>query len=183
MTPFSRRIQIVGSSNAGKSTLAAQLASETGYPLVELDALNFKPGWQGRSQHEPDEFRRLIREATVGDSWIVAGNYTVFSQEITWPRADVIVWLDLPLSLLTVRMLCRSWKRWRTQELLWGTNRERFWPQLRVWHSDSLFNWLWLNYRRYRENLIDAQQDERWKHLRFVHLKSRKEVARFLREF
>ena len=53
------RIQIVGSSNAGKSTLATRLAAETGFPRVELDALNWKPNWQGRHQHEPDEFRRL----------------------------------------------------------------------------------------------------------------------------
>ena len=53
----------------------------------------------------PKEFRRLIREATAGDAWIVAGNYTKFSHELTWPRADTIIWLDLPLPLLSLRLL------------------------------------------------------------------------------
>lgn len=173
------RIQIVGSSNAGKSTLAARLAAETGFPRVELDALNWKPNWQGRHQHEPDEFRRLISEATKGDKWIVAGNYTRFSQELTWPRADTIIWLDLPLRLLTLRLICRSWKRWRQNELLWETNYERFWPHFRFWHPDSLLYWLWSNHGHQRQNLLNAKTDPRWQHLRMVHLNSAKEIAEF----
>lgn len=144
MSHSPRRIQIVGSSNAGKSTLAAKLAAETGYPHIELDALNWEPNWHGLHQHNPEEFRRRIQQATTGDSWIIAGNYTTFSQE-----------------------------------LLWGTNYESFWPQLRFWHSNSLLNWLWLNHGRQRNALLKAESDLRWQHLHFIHLKSPREATQF----
>ena len=179
MSHSPRRIQIVGSSNAGKSTLTARLAAETGFPLVELDALNFEPNWKGRNVHKPDEFTRLISAATASDSWIVAGNYTKFSHQLTWPRADTIIWLDLPLPLLSIRLLRRSWKRSRSKELLWGTNRERFLPQLRIWHSTSLLNWLWKNHHRYRKLLSTAQTDPQWQHLNFIRLTTSKEASQF----
>ncbi|MGJ8726299.1 MAG: adenylate kinase [Roseibacillus sp.] len=179
MSPSPRRIQIVGSSNAGKSTLAARLASESGYPYVELDALNFEPNWRGRNQHDPEEFRRLIREATDGDAWIVAGNYSVYCRELTWPRADTIIWLDFPLPLLSLRLIRRSWRRSRKKELLWGTNYEQFWPQLRFWHPDSLLNWLWANHARQNQNLLNAKVDPRWAHLNFIHLTSPQEASQF----
>ena len=182
MSPSPRRIQIVGSSNAGKSTLAARLSSETGYPHIELDALNFEPNWRGRNKHDPDEFRRLIREATNSDSWIVEGNYTLYSHELTWPHADTIIWLDLPLSLQSVRLLRRSWRRWRNKELLWGTNRESFWRQLLFWRADSLLNWLWTHHASRREALLKAKADPRWQHLRFIHLTSVKEASLFTLE-
>ena len=174
-----QRIQIVGSSNAGKSTLAARLAAEMNYPFVELDALNWMPNWQGRHEHEPEEFRRLIREATSGDTWIAAGNYTKFSQELIWPKADTIIWLDLPLPLLTLRLLRRSWQRSRQRELLWGTNREQFWIQFCLWSDSSLLSWLWKNHHSYRRRLTENQTDSQWQHLRFIRLTSAEEATQF----
>ena len=129
-----RRIQVIGDSCSGKSTLGAKLASALGVPLVELDALNWRPGWVGLNATEPEEFERLIAHETCGDEWVVAGSYTRFCQQVFWPRLQTIIWLDLPLYLLVWRMLRRSWTRWRSRELLWGTNYDRLWPRLKVWN-------------------------------------------------
>ena len=46
-SPVGTRIHVIGNSASGKSTLAARLASALDAPLVELDAINWRPGWVG----------------------------------------------------------------------------------------------------------------------------------------
>lgn len=116
-----RRVIICGPSCSGKSTLGAELARRLGAAFIELDALFWKPGWKA----PPDEqFRERLIEAHAAETWVSVGNYLRHTRDVTWPRADTIVWLDFPLTLTTRRVLLRSWRRWRTGELLWGTNHE-----------------------------------------------------------
>ena len=44
-SPIGRRIHVTGNSGGGKTTLAARLAQVLNAPFVELDALNWQPGW------------------------------------------------------------------------------------------------------------------------------------------
>ena len=178
--PIGRRIHVVGNSCAGKSTLAAQLSAALDVPLVELDALNWEPGWVGLNETNPEELERRISEATRGDGWVVAGSYMQFSQRIFWPRLETIVWLDLPMVPLIWRMLIRSWRRWRSQEPLWGTNYERFWPQLMFWRKeDSLLWWIVTQHRRKRRDMLAYSTESRWNHIRFVRLRFSAEVETF----
>jgi adenylate kinase family enzyme len=121
-----QRIHVLGNSSSGKSTLGRRLSRALGVPFVELDALNWEPGWVGLNDTDPEELERRFRAATAGDGWVVAGSYTRFSQRTFWPRLQTVVLLDLPLLQLVWRMLTRSWRRWRSGGVLWGTNRERF---------------------------------------------------------
>ena len=174
------RIQVVGNSGSGKSTLGRRLAEALDVDFVELDALNWLPGWVGLNQTDPDEFERRIRAATRGEHWVAAGSYEKFSQRILWPRLDTVVWLDLPLPLLVWRFLRRSWRRWRSRELVWGTNYEPFWQHLRIWRHDSLLGWLITQHARKRRNMIACMSDPRWARIRFVRLTSRREVEAFV---
>ncbi|WP_411846105.1 hypothetical protein AAFN60_21660 [Roseibacillus persicicus] len=174
-----QRVLIIGSTNAGKSTLGTRLAEDLNLPHVDLDALNWQKDWVGLHQSDPERFREKIRAATAGDSWVVTGNYTNFSQELIWPRVETIIWLDLPLGLLSRRLLRRSRQRWRTRELLWGCNTERFWPQLAIWKEESLLRWLWKTYGTNREKTLAAMGDDQWSHIRFIHLQSPAEVKAF----
>jgi adenylate kinase family enzyme len=177
------RIHVIGNSGSGKSTLGARLATLLAVPFVELDALNWLPGWVGLNDSDPAELERRIRAATAGEGWVVAGSYARFSRRIFWSRLDSIVWLDLPMHLLLWRTLGRSWRRWRSRELLWGTNRERFWPQLMVWRKeDSLVWWIVTQQRRKRREMLEAQADPAWSHIRFIRLRSRNEVEAFVEE-
>ncbi len=175
-----RRVHVIGNSCAGKSTLGAQLATALGVPFVELDALNWEPDWVGLNDSDPEELERRMRRATDGDGWVVAGSYTGFSQRVFWPRVETIVWLDLPMHQLVRRMLVRSWRRWRSKELLWGTNYERFWPQLKFWSKeDSLLWWIITQHRRKRRSMLGYSRESRWQHIRFVRLRSSAEVKAF----
>ena len=126
LSPIGTRIHVIGNSASGKSTLARRLALTLDANFVELDALNWLPNWVGLNETDPDELLRRFKNATQGDKWVVAGSYTRFAKQSFWPRLDTVVWLDLPVRVLIWRVIRRSWHRWRSKELLWGTNVERF---------------------------------------------------------
>jgi adenylate kinase family enzyme len=174
-------MHVLGNTGAGKSTLGMRLARALNVPFVELDALNWEPSWVGLNATNPAELERRIRAATAGDGWVVAGSYITFSQQVFWSQLQTVIWLDLPLPLLVGRVLRRSWRRWRTRELLWGTNYERFWPQLMVWRKDSLIWWAVTQQRRKRQSMLEYMADPRWAHIRFVRLTSVAEIAAFTR--
>ena len=178
--PVGNRLHVTGNVASGKSTLARRLAEELAAPLVELDELNWLPDWVGLNETDPEEFERRIREATRGERWVVAGSYGRFARGIIWPRVETVVWLDLPMPVLAWRALRRSWRRWRTRELLWGKNVERFWPQLRVWRKDdSLLAWLITQHARKRRDMLERLDDPSWDHIRFVRLRSAREVEEY----
>jgi adenylate kinase family enzyme len=180
-SPIGRRIHVMGNSNSGKSTVAERLSGCLGIPLVELDALNWEPGWVGLNEADPAEFERRIREATASDAWVVAGSYSAFSQRVFWRRLQTVIWLDLPMPQLVWRSLARSWRRWRSKELLWGSNSESFWRQLMVWRKqDSLVWWIVTQQRRKRRAMLTAMADPTWSHIRFVRLRSSAAVNAFL---
>jgi len=173
-----RRVIVVGASCSGKSTLGHRLAALLDVPFVELDALYWQPGWVGSNE---DEFREKIREATAGDGWVVAGGYHRHTEPLLWPRVETIVWLDLPLRTSTWRILKRSWRRSREKELLWGTNQEKFWPQLKFWDADSLVTFTWKNHRSRRRRYEAAMADPRWPHIKWVRLRRQRELDAWLR--
>ena len=103
---------------------------------------------------------------------MVAGSYHR-TLPITWPRADTIVWLNLPLPLVIRRILVRSWRRSRSEELLWGTNVERFWTHSKLWdRHQSLVTWALTTHWRHRRQYARAMRDPEWAHIRFVRLRS-----------
>jgi adenylate kinase family enzyme len=172
-----QRILVVGDSNSGKSTLAARLASELDIPFVELDALYWLPDWQERST---EDFRRLLREHLPADgTWAAAGNYSLHGH---WPRADTIVWLDYPLRITLPRIIRRSWRRWRSRELLWGTNHERFADQLMLWDKKkSLVAWSVTHHRLRRRAFAAATNDPRLAHVAFTRLERPRETEAWAR--
>lgn len=97
-----------------------------------------------------------------------------------WPRAETVIWLDLPLRVTVWRILRRSWVRWRRHELLWGTNEEKFWEQLKLWsREDSLIAFtVGTRHERHRRYL-GAMSDPQWAHIRFIRLRTAAEVDLF----
>lgn len=172
------RVVIVGESCSGKSTLAATLAGLLDAPFVELDALNWAPNWTPA----PDQvFRDRIVEATKGDRWVVAGSYHRHAAELIWPRMDTLIWLDFPPRVTYPRIILRSWRRWRSNELLWGTNRERFWQQFKLWDEEASLIGYSLRHRREKQaRFSTAMLDPRWTQARFLRLRSPAEVSALL---
>jgi len=149
MEPFPyTRLVVVGTTSSGKSTLAEKLSQKLKLDFVELDALHWRPNW---THVTDEEFRALVDQSTQTERWVVAGNYRV-TRDIIWPRAEAVIWLDYPLWTIFWRLTFRTFRRWWTNELLWGTNRESLWNHFKLWSDDSLWHWLFKTYwRRKRE--------------------------------
>jgi len=167
MTVFTyRRICVVGTTGSGKSTLARELAERLHIPCLELDAYHWQPDW---IETDREVTRRLVAEFTRAEAWVSDGNYS-FLRDILWKRAEALVWLDYPLALIFWRLWWRTWKRVLTREVLWGTNKERLWPQF--FSKDSLFLWALKTYRRHRDNFSSMPKLPEYAHLKVYRFRS-----------
>lgn len=142
------RVAVIGSSGAGKSTFARRLASATGAPHIELDAINWQPGWRGLHESDPEEFRRRVAAAVTAEAWVACGNYGAV-RPLILARATDLVWLDYPRPLVMARVIRRSFARAIGGQELWaGTgNTEQF----RRWlDREHPIRWAWDTFRRRR---------------------------------
>ena len=163
-----QRVVIVGVTSSGKSTLAEKLARRFDMNCIELDALHWEPDWQ---EAPLEIFRSRVEKATQAEKWIVAGNYRIV-RDLTWPKAQALIWLDYPFWIVFWQLTRRSLKRWWTRELLWGTNYEPLWIHFKIWSKESLYNWLFQTYwRRKREfaMLLSLPEHRHLKVIRFSH--------------
>src|SRR5712692_2825145 len=165
----------MGSSCAGKTTLAGQLAERLGVPHVELDALHHGPNW---TEASPKELRRRVEQAIAGhDGWVKDGGYESKLGDLALERADTVVWLDLPLRVSLGRLRRRTSERIRGGVELWGGNRES-WRNALV-GPRSLFVWAIRSHLRRRRTLPGRLA--RHPHLAIVRLRSQAEVERWVK--
>ena len=167
------RINITGTSCSGKTTLSRAVSQRLGMPHVELDALFWGPDWTP----VPDEtFRARVAEAVAGDRWVVDGGYSPI-RDLTWSRADTLVWLDYPMPTVLRRWAGRTLARLRSREEFWpgSGNRERL---SHVVGSNSLLWWILRTHRARRERII--QSLDTYPHLAVVHLRSPADARRWL---
>ncbi len=169
-----QRINVVGTTGAGKTAFAARLAAQLGVRHVELDALHWGPGW---TPPDDDVFRDRVRGALAGDRWVACGNYRKV-RDIVWERADTVVFLDYPLPLMFWRLLKRTARRVASREPLWGHSRESM--RNAFFSRNSLFVWQWNTFRRRRTEYQEALADPRWSHVDFVRLRRPAEADRWL---
>lgn len=163
-----KRLVVIGSTSSGKSTLAKKIAKRFDLNFIELDALHWEPNWQ---EAPLDVFRERVTKATQAEKWIVAGNYSLV-RDLVWTKAEAVIWLDYPFFLVLRQLTRRTFRRWWTQEILWGKNIEPFWAHFKLWSKDSLFHWLFKTYwRRKRETpqLLSLPEHQHLKLIRFKH--------------
>jgi hypothetical protein len=110
---------------------------------------------------------------------VVDGNYSVI-RDITWSRADTVVWFDLPYLTVMARTIRRTVRRVITREELWNGNRE---PLSNLWSfkpEKSIIAWTATRHRVYRRRYRAAEIDPQWADLHFVRLRSQAEAHAFL---
>ena len=98
-----RRVAIIGSCGAGKSTLAVSLGKKLDLPVIHLDAYYWQPRWQ---ETDAKQWLSMQQELIKGDCWIIDGNYGG-SLDIRLAAADTTIWLDFNRYLCLSRVLKR----------------------------------------------------------------------------
>ena len=145
--------------------------------LIELDALYHEPKWVPA---DPPVFRERVRAAIEGEPrWVTCGGYRSYVCDITWPLADQIVWIDLPLRVSLSRMVRRTFARRIRNEELWNGNRESLRDMFLSRNSLLLFG---IQYRnKYRETYPAALSDPALAHVSVVRLRRQRDVTAWLR--
>lgn len=98
-----KRILIIGSPGAGKSTLAGELGRRLVLPVYHLDRLWWRPGWVEAAEADFDAGLAAI---LAGDRWIIDGNYgRTLTKRLNF--ADTVIYLDFPRPVCLWRALKR----------------------------------------------------------------------------
>jgi adenylate kinase family enzyme len=168
------RIVVVGTTGAGKTTLASRIAVMLELPHIELDAINWQSGWRDLSRHDPEEFIRRVAEAIEAEAWVLDGNYSRVRDSV-WRRATHLVWLDYERPVIMARVISRSVIRAVLRTQLWAGNREQWRHML---HPSHPIWWAWGTWDRRRRETSErlAQQDSA--HLVVLRLRRPREARR-----
>ena len=100
-----RRVIVVGSQGSGKTSLSRSLGRKLGLPVVHLDVLYWRPGW---NPSDKASFRLRVAEEIAGDAWVIDGSFSGLAFDLTLARADTLVVIDRPRWLCQWRILWRS---------------------------------------------------------------------------
>lgn len=166
------RVLVGGISGVGKSTFARALASRTGLPYHEMDALFHGPGWEPR-----DSFVADVVQIASQDQWVFDSHGYAAVKDLVWDRADTLVWLDYSRLVVMPRVLGRSTARALGRAPIFNGNVEHFKDWADPTHP---VQWAWTQFTPRRSELTARSADDRWSHLRVIRLKTPRAAARWL---
>jgi len=164
-----KRIYIIGNSASGKSSLARQLSKILKIKSYDLDDFY----WQRKftKKRNPLQVEKLVKKVIRKKRWIIEG---VYSSCITCSldKADMIVWLDYPVHVITWRLLKRQIKR-----------REKMRSTLDFLH------YAWDYYRKPTHKHYDRNESNYYKHkaivevypAEIVHIRNREQLEMFVK--
>jgi adenylate kinase family enzyme len=141
-----RRVCVVASASGnGKTTLGRALAERLGVPFHELDALHHGPGW---TEATADELRAKVAPIVATEAWVIDGAYRGKLGDLVLERAELVVWLDLPVYVWLPRLVRRTAQRIIRGEELWNGNRESVRSALHARDSVIFYALRWYRRRR-----------------------------------
>lgn len=101
-----KKIILIGSGGAGKSTLSRKIGEALGIEVIHLDKLYWQPNWVGRPK---PEMREIIERLLERDEFVLDGNFNS-TMELRMKASDTIIYLDFPRTICLYRALKRIWK-------------------------------------------------------------------------
>ena len=132
MQPF-ERLLVLGCGGAGKSTLSTELSGLIGLPVVHLDKIYWRPGWQHVSR---EEFDTALAAELAKPRWIIDGNFSR-TLAMRLESCDAVVLLDYPAAVCLGGVLRRQITyAGRTRESMGEGCPEHIDPEFLRWVCD-----------------------------------------------
>jgi adenylate kinase family enzyme len=166
-----KRIIIIGSGGAGKSTLAKRLGEIFDIPVLHLDKLYWQPNWQ-----EPNktDWENKVSELLKNDTWIMDGNFGG-TFEMRLNACDTAIFLDFSPFVCLYRVLKRrlTYRNTNRPDMAKGCNEKI---------DLEFLGWIFSYRRRKRPKVLQIlKQFQKEKNI--IILKTAKDVETFLENF
>jgi adenylate kinase family enzyme len=164
-----KRVTIVGSGGAGKSTLARELGEITELPVIHLDREHWGPGW---AEPDRDEWARTVESLITPELWIIDGNYGG-TMKARFDRADTFIFLDFSRWLCVFRVIKRA-----------VVYRDRARPDMTPGCNEKLdpkfLRWIWEYPASRRPGIMEMLSEARTDGKQVIVLHNPRQVERFL---
>ncbi|ATP41396.1 topology modulation protein [Solibacillus sp. R5-41] len=163
-----KKIILIGSGGAGKSTLARKLGESLKIDVYHLDSLFWKPNWVDVTK---DDQRKIQQDIVKKEEWIIDGNYGG-TMDIRINAADTIIFLDIHRTICVYRAFKRMLQyRNKTRPDMGEGCEERI--------DLNFLKWIWDYPKTKRPEILNKlRQFSNSKNV--ILLKSPKEIQRFL---
>ena len=163
-----KRILVIGSSGAGKSTFAKRLGSALDIPVIHLDAEYWQAGW--RETPKP-EWAEKLSKMLAAESWIMDGNFSG-TLDLRLQSCDAAIMLELPARVCLWRV-SKRFLRYRNQvrpDMAAGCNEKLDW---------EFIVWIW-RYQKQTASRVKAMLNKYANSKQVIYLRSQKEVEAFI---
>jgi adenylate kinase family enzyme len=101
-----KKILVIGSGGAGKSTLSRQLGEVLGLPVIHLDSEYWNAGWEPTPKAK---WQQTVEHLITQDAWVMDGNYGG-TLDLRLEAADTVIFLNMPRLLCLWRVVKRRWQ-------------------------------------------------------------------------
>jgi adenylate kinase family enzyme len=165
-----KRILVIGSSGAGKSTFARRLHEATEIKLIHLDKIYWQPNWVEPS--DKTVWGEGLKNYLQEDEWIIDGNYSG-TLEMRMQFSDTVIFLDIPNYICVYRILKRTllYRKRGRPDMAEGCRERLSWEFLRL-------TW---NYPIRSKPKVEALLKRFENEKNIIRLKSNTEVENFFR--
>ncbi|MGD0541394.1 MAG: adenylate kinase [Tepidisphaeraceae bacterium] len=169
-----RRIVVVGASCSGKTTLAQSIAQRLELPHFDMDSIVWGPNW---SLPSDEQLLTQVKSIIQHEAWVIDGVFPEH-RDLVWARADTIVWLNYPMTLVFSRALRRTLKRCITRQQL-GDHNVETWRRT-FFSSRSQLLWVIHSWRKRRRDYPKIFRRPENRHLRIFRFSSPRRAEAWL---
>ena len=165
-----KKIILIGSGGAGKSTLASKLGEKLSIEVFHLDQLLWKPNWEMTDKEYQIEIQNNL---IVKPAWIIDGNYGG-TLDMRIESADTIIFLDRNRFVCIYQILKRV-KKYN------GSARPDMQDDCPEKFDFSFLRWVWNFPRKQRVTIIEMLEKVP-SDKRIIVLKNKKQIQEFLED-